>query len=83
MDVAYILFLLLSSVICNTILLCTLILRRRKIISRDSIESMSLDICYHIKVKNISAELLSWNLSKMLMERGVKTDHVPLPRPHK
>lgn len=58
-------------------------IKKGKELSRNSIEYIATQLLYEAVIRKSSNEYISWRLSQMLSERGIKTEYIPLPRPRK
>lgn len=56
---------------------------KKKVLSKTAINSIVYQFRYLINDKKASDEVLSWQLSNMLSNLGVKVDYIPEPPPWK
>jgi hypothetical protein len=56
---------------------------KKKVLSKTAINSIVYQFRYLINDKKASDEELSWQLSNMLSNLGVKVDYIPEPPPWK
>lgn len=56
---------------------------KEKELSRDCVEYIATQLLYEAVIRKSSASYISWRLSQLLSECGIKTEYIPLPRPDK